>query len=114
MDIVIALNFLILTVVALFFPFMTLTPSQVKRYLMFMAMFFIVPLVIILTGNYFGWLNDSYTDVILLQQGDVFSISISIGYGIIAGLLLYGLKTAIFSFFSRKRSDEASQEQREE
>ena len=114
MDIVIVFNILVLTVVAIFFPFMTLTLSQVKRYLLFMAVFFIVPLVMILTGNYFDWLEDSYVDVILLQQGDVFSISFSIAYGIVAGLLLYGFKVAIFSFFSRKRSAEASQEQREE
>ena len=78
------------------------------------SVFFIVPLVMILTGNYFGWLEDSYTNVILLQQGDVFSISFSIAYGIAAGLLLYGLKTAIFSLFSRVRNNEASQGQREE
>jgi hypothetical protein len=103
MDIITAFNIFIIALVAIFFPFMTLSNLQAKRYLLITAALFIAPMAIALTGRLLGWFAVNYVDVILLQLG-VFSSSFAVGYGIIAGLFLYAFKVAIFSLFSIARS----------
>ncbi len=109
MDIFIALNIFIIGLIAIFFPFMTLSAKDVKRYLLITAALFAAPLTIALAGNLLGWFAVNYVDAILLQRG-IFSISFSAGYGIVAGLLLYGLKVALFSLFRGSRTTEPAED----
>lgn len=105
-----AFNIFIVALIALFFPFMTLSRSLVKRYLLIATALFIVPLVAALIGDISGWFSVNFIDIVLLERG-IFCISYAAGYGIIAGLLLNGFKSAVFSLFGKVRSTETSQEE---
>jgi len=100
MDIITASHIFIIALIAIFFPFMTLSGLQVKRYLLITAALIAAPLAIALLGNLLGWFSVNYVDAIRLERG-IFSISFAAGYGIIAGLFLYGIKVAIVSLFKR-------------
>ncbi|MES0371966.1 MAG: hypothetical protein ABUK11_06760 [Mariprofundaceae bacterium] len=105
-----AVNIFIVVLIALFFPFMTLSRPLLKRYLLIAAALFIVPLIIALIGDLSGWFSVNFIDIVLLERG-VFCISYAVGYGIIAGLLVNGLKVAVFSLFRKTGASEASQEE---
>ena len=106
MDIIAALNIFIVALIAIFFPFINLSKREVKLYLLMAGILFMAPLAFALAGNLLGWFVIYYVnDVILLQRG-IFGISFAAGYGIIAGLLLFGLKVSIVSLFNRSKQEE--------
>ena len=100
MDIIAISHIVIIALIAIFFPFMTLTGLQLKRYLLITAALIAAPLAIAFIGNLLGWFSVNYVHAILLERG-IFSISFATAYGIIAGLLLYAIKVGIVSLFKR-------------
>jgi len=106
MDIITALNIFIVALIAIFFPFISLSKREVKLYLLTAAILFIAPLGFVLTGNLLGWFVIYYVDDVILLQRGIFGISFAAGYGIIAGLLLLGLKVAIVSLFNKSKRAE--------
>ena len=110
MSFVTVFNIFIVALVALFFPFMTLSRSLVKRYLLITAALFITPLVTALIGDISGWFSVNFIDIVLLERG-IFCIAYAAGYGIIAGLLLNVFKVAVFSLFRKAKATKTSQEQ---
>lgn len=110
MTFVTVFNIFIVVLIALFFPFMTLSGAQVKRYLLIAGALFIVPLIAALIGNISGWFSVNFIDILLLERG-IFCISFASAYGILAGLLLYGLKVMIISLFRKSGVSKASQEE---
>ena len=93
----------IIGLVAIFFPFMKLSPVQVKGYLKLMALLLTVPFLITLLTS---WIRSAEADfmAVILLQGGITSILLAIGYGIASGLLLYGMKVHLVSRLGRAQS----------
>lgn len=95
----------IIALVALFFPFMKLTSTQIKGYLKIAALLMIVPFLITLLSS---WIRSAEADLLglILLQGGITSILLALGYGITAGLLLHGLKVRLLLRFAKARQSE--------
>lgn len=100
MDIVTGMNLSTAIILALLILFMKFETSYLKRLAILAVILFFTPLIFAFVGNSMGWFDVSLIEIMSLHKG-AFSILLTVAYGLMAGVILNGLKLYLIDMFRK-------------
>ena len=104
MDFFTWVNVIIMTMVAFLLPFLNFTKQQLQKAGFIAASLFTVPLIIAILFRHGATIEDALMSIFTFERG-ITSLLFSISYGMVLGLMLQRLKSAMIQYLKKQQKE---------